>query len=633
MFRKIVPVLVAMSMLAACSGGGGSAGPPTHTVPSPSASPSAIAVASPSPAASSSPSGNASTAFTCPSSDSTAEPASIARRVSGESVVRHAVRSRTPLSTATTNSMSRLAIVYNAASFKAPAAGQKLTSQEASAGATFVTEIPLSKDNRILRVLNVPAASATKAQLALRSQAGVVSVSVSSGSTKRRALSVTTPYFTNDPYFQGFTLAQNASAANVQPATFQVPPYEESASVPGQWDMHAIQLEHAFGYSQPNNGSSVTNANALGSTAVNIAIIDTGEDANHPELASKIVRQRCFITNLSNIQSTGNFTLDQDGHGTDVSGIAAADSNNGLGFTGAGGKVNIFAYRVFPTPDDNCANPNSSDQQCETDTTDIASAITDAVNAGANVISMSLGGGGGTGNSGCTGNGVDSDATEGTAVAYAIAHNVIVVAASGNSGTKGEGVSAPGCDSGVIAVGASALDDGQPNGTSLFGGTTTVPVEYVASYSQYGSPASNPGSASAWGIVAPGADPFNDTDTDDLHWIENLWTSTPYESSASDQNFLGNCESDYPVDSATSGTPDCRTLIAGTSMATPHVAGAVALILSVTSAYSTPALMKGLLCSTADNISTVTYPQNQGCGRLNIYRAMAAALNDPSPPT
>jgi subtilisin family serine protease len=62
-------------------------------------------------------------------------------------------------------------------------------------------------------------------------------------------------------------------------------------------------------------------------------------------------------------------------------------------------------------------------------------------------------------------------------------------------------------------------------------------------------------------------------------------------------------------------------------MATPHVAGAAALVLSVSSSYSTPAKMFQLLCTTADNISD----PNQGCGRLNVYRAVGTALGDPTP--
>jgi len=63
-------------------------------------------------------------------------------------------------------------------------------------------------------------------------------------------------------------------------------------------------------------------------------------------------------------------------------------------------------------------------------------------------------------------------------------------------------------------------------------------------------------------------------------------------------------------------------------MAAPHVAGAAALILSVNPAYRSSAKMKQLLCSTADDIND----SREGCGRLNVYRAMAVALGDPSPP-
>jgi hypothetical protein len=64
-------------------------------------------------------------------------------------------------------------------------------------------------------------------------------------------------------------------------------------------------------------------------------------------------------------------------------------------------------------------------------------------------------------------------------------------------------------------------------------------------------------------------------------------------------------------------------------MSAPNVAGAAALILSVNSAYQSASAMKTLLCETADDIDD----PNEGCGRLDVYRAMAKALNDPSPPT
>jgi subtilisin family serine protease len=471
-----------------------------------------------------------------------------------------------------------------------------LGTRESALGATLVRSYTFSHAGLATHVLRVPAASVARVEAALRAQPGVRSVGLTGA--RRSATSVNAPYFTNDPYFTGFS----------QPG-----PLEENAAVPGQWDMHATRLEYAFAYSQPGNGSGVSNSAALGSSAVKIAVIDTGEDTTHPELASKIVYQRCFITDPgTNVQSSSTFTTDGDGHGTDVAGIAAAATNNGLGFAGAGGNVELYAYRVFPTPDDNCTNDNTSDSQCTTDNQDIASAITDAVDNHVNVISLSLGGGA------CV-NGQDPDPQlEGPAISEAIASNIVVVAAAGNS--SGPPVDAPACDPGVIAVGATSLADGTTNGSNKAGGAASAPFEYVASYTDYGSPGAAVGSSSAWGIVAPGGDPSGATDSDYLHWIENIWTSTPFDS-----NFAGSCSGDYPGNSS---TVDCRVLIAGTSMATPHVAGAAALIISVNPTYQSPALMKQLLCATADDIAD----PNEGCGRLDVYRAMATALGDPNIP-
>jgi subtilisin family serine protease len=445
----------------------------------------------------------------------------------------------------------------------------------------------------------------------LRAQAGVRSVTVGSG--RRYAQTVARPYFTNDPYFVGFqTTVVPDGGSTPPPATYEVSPYEENAGVPGQWNMHAIGLQSAFAYSRASNGSNVSNPNALGSSAVRIAVIDVGEDTTHPELASKIAYQKCFITDPSGVQNSSNFTNDQVGHGTDVAGIAAAASNNGLGFAGAGGNSTIYAYRTEPAPDDNCANPNSTDAQCGIDTTDIASAVEDAVSNNVKVINLSVGG------DSCT-NGHDPDSVEGNAIAEAIAANVIVVASAGNDGSQG--VEAPACDPGVIAAGATSLADGQPNGTGTSRGSASSPTEYVASYSDYGTPSASVKNPTAWGIVAPGGDPVSDTDADDLHWITDIWTSTPLDS-----NFAGYCGPDYP--GTGSQVVDCQTQIAGTSMASPTVAGAAALILAVASGYQSPARMKSLLCTTADDIGD----SKEGCGRLNVYRAMAVALGDSSPP-
>lgn len=525
-----------------------------------------------------------------------------------------------------------LAVTYTSAAL-AGSRASAATAREQAAGGTLVHQYSFAHTGTAIHVLSVPVTQMTTVAASLRSAAGVVSVAPTG--LRRYATSVTTPNWTNDPYFNGFTFPQNQEAAPfespvpnpVPPATYHMGPYEESSNVPGQWDMHAIKLEYAFGYATAaDNTVGLANGGALGSSSVKIAIIDTGEDPNHPELSSKIAYQKCYITNAAGTaQSVSDFETDPAGHGTDVAGIAAADTNNNFGFTGAGGNVVIYGYRVFPTPDDNCTNENTTDPQCSSNTVDIADAIDDAVAKGVNVISMSLGG------SACSPAGVDSDPTEGQAVANAIAAHIIVVAASGNSG--GSGVGAPACDTGVIAVGATSLADGTANASNNLG-TAASPIEYVTSYTQYGSPngADNP---NAWGIVAPGGDPNQNTDTDDLHWIENIWTTTPYQSSNTDTSFLGECTDDYPNSLGVVSPVDCRTLIAGTSMATPHVAGAAALILSATggsgSPYQSPTAMKNLLCTYADDLPGST--STEGCGRLNVYTAMAHALNDPTPPT
>jgi hypothetical protein len=539
-------------------------------------------------------------AFSCPTSNTVASASRGAGSAGLQSETRFAVRK----TSVAQSSVPLIAVSYRTAAIANPATS--IDARVASLGATKYGEFDYPKTGVSTRLLHVAPSALAQVESTLSSTPGVLSVSAS----RRLSALSSSAYLGTDPYFMGYTGTN--------------PPLYQTSSTGGQWDMHIVQLEHAFGYSQSGN-TVAANANALGSTSVKLAIIDTGEDVTHPELAkADIARTECFITNeAGTAQSTGTFVTDEVGHGTDVTGIAVANPNNAYGFAGDAGNVALLLYRVFPTPDDNCTPGNSAglkDPQCGAADTDIASAIDDAVSHGANVISMSLGGSiSSTNNNGCTSPGVDADPIEGNAIANAIASNVIVVAASGNAG--GSGIYAPACDAGVIAAGATGYNDGQPNGSSYTGSNT----EYVTSYTQYGS-VNVPGSIASWGIVAPGGDPSGADDspaatpTDYLHWVENIWTSTPFDS-----NFAGNCTPSTEYEEG----GNCRTLIAGTSMATPHIAGAAALILSVNASYQSPAKMFQLLCSTADNINN---DPHQGCGRLNVYRAMAQALSDPAQP-
>jgi subtilisin family serine protease len=578
------PVALAASLsllLSACSGGGGgggSTGGGGGVTPTPTPPPS--------------------NAYACPTNDtqtSVARGGSVAAQsVGGRDAARWFV-ARTPQETVTA---STVAIGVTYARPTELASHSAIVSHEQSLGAIFASETDLPHLGLVAHTLVVPTAQLLSIEASLRAVAGVKSVGVLQS---RHPLTVSQGYFPNDPYFDGFAGDLGA-------------PWYEAQAIPGQWDMHVIRLEDAFEYSQSGNGSdggtgAAMNVNATGSSSVKIALIDTGQDTTHPELHTKVVYQKCYITNTGNVQSSSNFTTDPQGHGTDTAGLAAEYAGNGFGFTGAGGNVVIYGYRVFPEPDDTCAG-NSGDSQCGASTRDIASAVDDAISQHVNVISISLGGGS------CTG-GTDTDPYEGPAIQTAIADGITVVAASGNDGSST--VDAPACATGVIAVGASALADGTANGSGHAGGTSSAPIEYVASYSNAGGTNTLHSSAS-WGIVAPGADPTGSNDSDDFHWVENIWTSEPHDSL-----FAGECTDDYPNSTGTTPPLDCRIEIAGTSMATPHVAGVAALILSIGNAsYSSPAQIKALLCSTADDLGD----PHQGCGRLNAYRAMATAVGD-----
>lgn len=561
-------------------------------------------------------SGDSNVAYNCPTSQSSLNSVGRASASSGE--VHKLVYRHGPSSASTSTGL--IAVEYDRATYQR--SSTSFTQTEMRAGGALTKEFDFSHAGKVVHVLKVSPSNQAAVMASLKAQTGVLSVTTAG---QRRYLATSTPFWSNDPYFQGFTSAQITAGGATGAQTFEVPPYAEDYGVPGQWDMHAIGMEYAYGYAS----APYSMAAAQGLSSVNIAIIDTGVDATQGDLAGgKVAYQKCFITSADGSQSTSNFATDSFGHGTDVAGIAAADFNNGVGFAGAGGNSSIYAYRVFPTFDENCANDNSTDPQCGAADTDIASAIADAINTHAvSVISISLGGEG-CGGPGSAANG-DDDPIEGDAIQDAINAGIIVVAASGNNGTNS--VSAPACDAGVIAVGATGLDDGQPNGVGPggnAGGTSMTPVEYVSSYSEYGT-TNTYGSSTSWGIVAPGGDSASDLDNDDLHWIENIWTSTPF---ASDD--AGNCNSDFPNDNGV-GTPDCRILIEGTSQATPHVSGVVALVCAMKPSDCTAGVatnsanMLTLLCTYADNLTAST--SKQGCGRLSARKVIGHLAGDPSP--
>ncbi|MHB8060691.1 MAG: S8 family serine peptidase, partial [Gaiellaceae bacterium] len=167
---------------------------------------------------------------------------------------------------------------------------------------------------------------------------------------------------------------------------------------------------------------------ALGGSDVTVAVLDTGVQADHPDLLGKLV-SGYDIVNADNDPADDN-TKD-GGHGTLVSGVIAAQENNGIGIAGVCWKCRIMPVKVLDS------TGSGSDSG-------VASGITWAVDHGAEVINLSLGGPGTT-------------QTLTDAVSYALAYGVVVVAAAGNDGEDAALATTPNYPaaySGVISVGA-----------------------------------------------------------------------------------------------------------------------------------------------------------------------------------
>jgi subtilisin family serine protease len=207
-----------------------------------------------------------------------------------------------------------------------------------------------------------------------------------------------------------------------------------------------------------------------GSPSVVVAVIDSGIDLDHPDLVANLIAGQDLVDVTGSpppgFQFDGDvLTRDDDpedevGHGTHVAGTIAAATDNSLGISGVSWESKLMPVRVL------AKLVRISDGMVTGMGTgvDIAAGIRWAVDHGAQIINMSLGGYG-------------DEFVERDAVAYAVANNVLVVAAMGNDDTSQPFF--PAAYPGVMAVGAIGQDD------------------HRASFSNTGSHI---------GVVAPGVD-------------------------------------------------------------------------------------------------------------------------------
>jgi subtilisin family serine protease len=176
-----------------------------------------------------------------------------------------------------------------------------------------------------------------------------------------------------------------------------------------------------------------------GSEDVVVAVLDSGVDALHPDLAGRLVAGR-------NVVAGNNDTADPAGHGTRMAGILGAVTNNGLGIAGVAWAAKIMPVKV--TKPSGVATDG-----------DVAAGIVWAVDHDADVISISLSAP------------IKNNDVMQHAVDYAIARDVLVVVAAGNRGS--DVPEYPGASRGVVAVGATDAS-GHRTPFSNFGGWVDV---------------------------------------------------------------------------------------------------------------------------------------------------------------
>ena len=156
---------------------------------------------------------------------------------------------------------------------------------------------------------------------------------------------------------------------------------------------------------------------------VRVAVIDTGMDGSHPDLQGRVETQRNFVDDDSR-------QFDADRHGTEVAGVIAAAANNREGIVGIAPGVHIFALKACWQ-----LQPHADGAQCNSFT--LAQALTIAIESGARVINLSLGG--------------PADPLLAQLLQYALKRGIVVVGAVPPDGrTDGFPVGVPG----VIAVDA-----------------------------------------------------------------------------------------------------------------------------------------------------------------------------------
>lgn len=276
-------------------------------------------------------------------------------------------------------------------------------------------------------------------------------------------------------------------------------------------------------------------------TGVTVAVLDTGIAADHPDLgADKVVAEQNF--------SESDSATDRDGHGTHV---ASTVAGTGDPYTGVAPGASLINGKVL---DDSGSGYES----------DIIEGMQWAVDEGADIVSMSLGGTPGT----------EIDPMEEAVNTLSAESGALFVIAAGNSGPSAGSIGTPGTADAALTVGA--VDDS----------------DALADFSSVG-PRTRDGALKP-DVTAPGVD-----------------------IAAAGAEGAAIWEYGTPVD-------DTHVAISGTSMATPHVSGAAALLAQANPDLTGDQLKAALAGSaiTGDGYSAF----QQGAGRIDVPAAIAQSV-------
>ncbi len=335
-----------------------------------------------------------------------------------------------------------------------------------------------------------------------------------------------------------------------------------------QWHLHDV----VGGIGAPGAWDSATGEGVV------VAVLDTGITA-HSDLDANVLEGYDFITDAfvsrrdSDARAPGAADLGDwnddptqcpvapsSWHGTHVAGTVAEVTNNGVGMAGVAHDAKVLPVRVLG--------------RCGGYLSDIADAVVwasggeiDGVPANASpaeVINMSLGGGGA-----CT-----AGSEMQLAIDAAVANGTTVVVAAGNNNADADGFTPASCDR-VITVAATRITGGR------------------ADYSNYGQTIE---------LAAPGGGGAVDGNPGGYVW--QTWHDSPEAPIEGAETYVG---------------------YTGTSMASPHVAGVAALVQSVAETPLTPAQLGALLVDSA-RAFPVSIPSGTpiGAGILDAKAAVAA---------